>query len=181
MTVDIEKLESLAKAATQGNWYHHKHGVIKGGPVVQFFNGSSQQQIVMTTGADWMIGGEKYANADFIAAANPAAVLELLADIERLKAQLATERLSGFAAAFYQIADAVGVTGARAATPEQVFNGEVMPAIEAFRKDAERYRWLRSRDVDTISKGGVFAGMTPQNLVINEETLDEAVDAAMSK
>ena len=47
--------------------------------------------------------------------------------------------------------------------------------------DAGRYRWLRSRDLETISQGGVFAGMTPDNLVINKETLDQAIDAAMAK
>ncbi|MBA6058932.1 hypothetical protein [Pseudomonas juntendi] len=52
---------------------------------------------------------------------------------------------------------------------------------EALRKDAERYQWLRSRDLNTISQGGVFAGITPQNMVINEETLDEAVDDAIAK
>ncbi|MBC7906998.1 MAG: hypothetical protein H7Y60_09675 [Rhodospirillaceae bacterium] len=46
-------------------------------------------------------------------------------------------------------------------------------------RDALRYRWLRSRDLDTISKGGVFAGMTPKNVVLNEEDLDAAVDLAM--
>jgi len=47
-------------------------------------------------------------------------------------------------------------------------------------RDAGRYRWLRHRNLDTTSQGGIFAGMTPQNLVINEETLDEAIDAAMA-
>lgn len=46
--------------------------------------------------------------------------------------------------------------------------------------DAERYRWLRSRDLETISQGGVFAGMTPQNDILNEEDLDQAVDAAIA-
>lgn len=49
------------------------------------------------------------------------------------------------------------------------------------RKDAERYQWLRSRNLETISHGGVFAGITPQNMVLNEETLDEAVDAARAQ
>lgn len=49
------------------------------------------------------------------------------------------------------------------------------------RLDAGRYRWLRSRDLETISQGGVFAGLTPDNLVLNEETLDQAIDAAMAK
>lgn len=52
---------------------------------------------------------------------------------------------------------------------------------EALRKDAERYRWLRSRDLDTIDKGGVFAGMTPRNIVLNEEHLDTAIDAALKE
>lgn len=57
---------------------------------------------------------------------------------------------------------------------------EIGSVVEGARKDAERYRWLRSRDLETISQGGVFAGITPQNMVLNEETLDQAVDAAMT-
>jgi hypothetical protein len=52
--------------------------------------------------------------------------------------------------------------------------------IERLRADAARYQFLRNRDLDTIHRGGVFAGMTPENVVINLEDLDEAVDAAMS-
>ncbi|RAP40015.1 hypothetical protein BYZ73_17125 [Rhodovulum viride] len=46
------------------------------------------------------------------------------------------------------------------------------------REDAGRYRWLRARDLDTIQSGGVFAGKTPENLVLNLEDLDAAIDAA---
>ena len=46
---------------------------------------------------------------------------------------------------------------------------------------AKRYGWLRSRDVDAISSGGVFAGMTPENIVLNGETLDAAIDAAIER
>lgn len=55
------------------------------------------------------------------------------------------------------------------------------PEREASERDAKRYRWLRTRDLDTISKGGVFAGMTPDNIVLNEEDLDQAVDVAMTE
>ncbi len=48
-------------------------------------------------------------------------------------------------------------------------------------RDAARYRWLRERDVDAIDKGGVFAGMTPQNVVLSLEDLDAAVDAARAQ
>ena len=46
---------------------------------------------------------------------------------------------------------------------------------------AARYRWLRERDLDTITNGGVFAGMTPENVVLNGSDLDKAIDAAMLK
>ncbi|MFG8224629.1 ead/Ea22-like family protein [Pseudomonas aeruginosa] len=46
-------------------------------------------------------------------------------------------------------------------------------------RDAARYRWLRERDLETIRQGGVFAGMTPENIVINQEDLDAAIDAAL--
>ena len=49
------------------------------------------------------------------------------------------------------------------------------------REDAARYRWLRERDLDTISDGGVFAGVTPDNVVLNGDDLDQAVDAGMSR
>lgn len=47
-------------------------------------------------------------------------------------------------------------------------------------RDAARYRWLRERDLDTIDRGGVFAGKTPDNIVMNQEDLDQHVDAAMA-
>jgi hypothetical protein len=47
------------------------------------------------------------------------------------------------------------------------------------RVDAERYRWLRNRNLDAIKNGGVFAGMTPSNVVLNGEDLDLEIDAAM--
>lgn len=43
--------------------------------------------------------------------------------------------------------------------------------------DAGRYRFLRNRDLETIHLGGVFAGMTPDNIVLNGIDLDVAIDA----
>lgn len=45
--------------------------------------------------------------------------------------------------------------------------------------DAARYRYLRDRDLDTINVGGVFAGRVPENVVVNGEDLDAAIDAAL--
>ena len=47
-------------------------------------------------------------------------------------------------------------------------------------RDAERYRWLRERDLDVIVDGGVFAGKVPDNVVLNGIDLDSAIDAAMA-
>ena len=49
--------------------------------------------------------------------------------------------------------------------------------LRAVVNDAKRYQWLRNRDVDAIHRGGVFAGVTPQNLVINLADLDQHIDA----
>lgn len=55
--------------------------------------------------------------------------------------------------------------------------GQRMDLLEL---DAARYRWLRERDLNSIHEGGVFAGRTPQNIVLNGEHLDQAIDAALS-
>ncbi|MEW6314732.1 MAG: hypothetical protein AB1513_11965 [Pseudomonadota bacterium] len=54
-------------------------------------------------------------------------------------------------------------------------------AQERMAADAARYNFLRGRDLDTINKGGVFAGMTPRNVVLHGEDLDAEIDAAMLK
>ena len=48
--------------------------------------------------------------------------------------------------------------------------------MDDVRRDAERYRKLRSADINAIHEGGIFVGLTPNNVVINGEDLDIAVD-----
>lgn len=57
---------------------------------------------------------------------------------------------------------------------------DLHPRFTVMAKNANRYLWLRARDLDTITCGGVFAGLTPDNLVLNGEDLDAAVDAALA-
>jgi hypothetical protein len=66
--------------------------------------------------------------------------------------------------------------------PDGEFDLCLDPAMGVGRdtRDAARYRYLRSRDLDAIHTGGVFIGETPQNYVINGEHADAAIDAAMS-
>ncbi|WP_315127031.1 bZIP transcription factor [Comamonas antarctica] len=51
--------------------------------------------------------------------------------------------------------------------------------VDELRAKADRYDYLRERDLNTISEGGVFAGETPDNVVLNGEDLDAAIDAAL--
>lgn len=44
-----------------------------------------------------------------------------------------------------------------------------------------RYRYLRERDLGTIKRGGVFAGQTPDNVVLSGDDLDKAIDDAMAR
>lgn len=57
--------------------------------------------------------------------------------------------------------------------------GHLSRLVDAERTDAARYQWLRGRDLETISHGGVFAGKTPDNVILNGEDLDSAIDAAI--
>ncbi len=52
--------------------------------------------------------------------------------------------------------------------------------IQALRKDAERYQVLRQADIDTIQNGCLFAGLVPDNLVINGYDLDKRTDAVIA-
>lgn len=79
MKIDLNELEALARAATPGPWELNRHGAVIGGPVQQYANGKGQNQLAMATGADWMRLDEMACNAAHIAAANPSAVLELIA------------------------------------------------------------------------------------------------------
>ncbi|KSM65784.1 hypothetical protein APA68_30595 [Pseudomonas aeruginosa] len=96
-------------------------------PVIQAGNG----EVVIGNEGFYTDLEQDKANATFCAAANPQAILGLIAEVERL------------------------------------------------RTDAARYRWLRERDLETIRRGGVFAGMTPENIVLNLEDLDAEIDAAI--
>ena len=126
--IDLDALEQAALTATPGPW--------KVSVTVEQVGGDYKDIIPTSVScSSFCYGGrpDRVDDADlaFIAAANPAVILEL---VRRLR------------------------------------------AAEA---DAARYRWLRERDLDTIQNGGVFAGMTPRNVVLNGDDLDAAIDSAM--
>lgn len=53
---------------------------------------------------------------------------------------------------------------------------ESLDRLLRMEKDARRYRFLRERNIDAIRAGGIFAGMTPENIVINGDDLDREID-----
>lgn len=162
--IDIQKLEELAKAATQGQWRHGKNSddVVADHPAGH----EQDQHEIDYYGGHLVAESISGNNRDFIAAANPAAVLELIRatkvaklqmDIQRhlaagrgeerdrvkienekLKTQLAEQVMHGYAGAFYQMAEKLGITGARAESPQQVFETEVMPALLALIAERDR-------------------------------------------
>lgn len=84
MTVDIQKLKALAEAATQGEW------TCKDKPDGRFWHiGCGSQAIGSTYAASKKhspdVAAMFEANAKFIVAANPSAVLELITEIQRLR------------------------------------------------------------------------------------------------
>jgi hypothetical protein len=81
---DLDRLEALARAATPGEWNAQRHGCVVGGPMRKYVNGSAQAQLASfnVTFHDQDPDDElerQQANAEFCAAANPAAVLALIA------------------------------------------------------------------------------------------------------
>jgi len=79
---------------------------------------------------------------------------------------------TGYSGAFYEVCKLVGVVGARPSSPMSVFRDEVVPALEALRKDAERYRSQFSEGAWDYSEEWICE---PKSQV------DSMIDEAMAK
>lgn len=86
MTILVQQLRERALKATPGPWQHERLGIIQGGPMQTYVNGEAMPQLFTSHGADFMEPGDYLANADFVAAANPAAILALLDELEAANA-----------------------------------------------------------------------------------------------
>ncbi|WP_341519851.1 ead/Ea22-like family protein [Pseudomonas sp. G.S.17] len=102
-----------------------------------------------------------------------------------LKAEVEALRKAGFADAFYKVSEAVGVTGARAVSPMQVFEAEILPAIEAAVKDAERYRfvsqlaWYVDQAAYIYDVGNQKAVWSDQREAVDADQIEDAIDEVM--
>lgn len=177
MTVDIEKLEALAKAATKCS-----------GPmrVETDYNGAHQ---VVGDGS-WKIlsawhtpDGKGMDNAEFYAAANPAAVLELIAELKRAKDE--SERLDSERADLWrERRDAEGERDTKSAViaelraeceelRQELDHSKTNP-LYSTRSNSRRYVWLRDNHIgDDPRSINLESGSRPG--------LNSAIDSAMSK
>lgn len=103
--------------------------------------------------------------AEFIAAADPAAVLALIAEVEFLTESRKEAR------------DERNRFGDQLDAAELKID-QLKAEVEALRKDAERYRYLRDGDDEFVS---IIAVAEDSITFLGESHADSAVDAAMSK
>lgn len=116
---DHSELKRLAEAATPGPWVKTIDGVMPVGEKFGIFGNAAATN------------GE--ANRKFIAAANPAAVLDLIAELENLRAN-------------HEHVVALNHQQFGAAIRSNAERDQLKADNEALRKDAERYRFLRRTD-----------------------------------
>jgi hypothetical protein len=79
--MDLKKLRELAEAATPGPWHSTHHGVYSGEDML------TRESVCRVSGTTGWYESEEM-NRDFIAAANPAIMIAMAAEIETLRAVL---------------------------------------------------------------------------------------------
>ena len=93
--MNIEELKRLAEAATPGPWEYQKDG--KDCPVNGYVTVRDCIYSVCVLPYEGIRADDRVTdNGLFIAAANPAAVLELIAEVESLRAEVKTEQALSF-------------------------------------------------------------------------------------
>lgn len=161
MTIDKAQLKALAEAATPGPW--HAENDRHEGSINADYRHIGMVSMFCRVREDVE---RNFANQRFIAAANPATTLALLAEIERL------ELIGRISCNF---------DGYKAVLDER---DQLKAENEALRKDAERYRWIRTADwwrspVCAISNPKEQAKLGSD--CPSGERLDAQIDAAMAK
>ncbi|MCL6701119.1 ead/Ea22-like family protein [Pseudomonas sp. T1.Ur] len=166
---DNAELKRLAIAAPAGPWY--QHGGIK--QVVD----RDCEAVCETFEED----GD-CPTARFIAAANPAVVLALLDDLDEARNGMKYACGLRLKKEIDRLRDENEELRAQIGRAQivELANFDWDAELTALRKNAERYEVLRQADLDTIHNGGLFAGLTPENVVVNGGELDVLVDAVIA-
>jgi hypothetical protein len=149
---DIQKLKALAEAATHGEWTCGEK------PEGRFWQiGCGSQAIGATHSASKKQNPEYAAmfeaNARYIAAANPAALLDMVAEVEQLRA-VNFDLHAG----------------------QQAMEEE----LGALRKDAYRYRWLRDKS-EAVHSFYLSVPIWFKNVIFQRADVDSAIDNAMAQ
>jgi len=165
---DYTELKRAADAATQGHWDVDD-------PWVVYSNFGGGCTYLASTDALDTDHDQSVKNASFIAAANPAAVLALIAENDANKERADAEQESYDSQR--RILDAV-----------KAERDQLKAENEALRKDAERYRWIKKESnlsdyEDCYNLPMVHAWDYKPGPQLNEQfdSLDSAIDAAMGK
>ncbi|WP_054912163.1 ead/Ea22-like family protein [Pseudomonas sp. NBRC 111127] len=193
MNIDRAKLRALAQAATGGQWVTEGEHINQHGHLLHVYVAHENSGMIAQAFANCRVktDAECRANAAFIASANPANILALLAEIERLhehKQHLVDLREAhGFdcwAAALVEIdrvrAANEALSSANDARRRHLDNAklaagvgpfdDLVTTVEALRQDAQRYRWLKLQR----SRAWKEAADVPMNHT------DAHIDAAMA-
>lgn len=180
---DHAELRRLAKAATPGPWTLYVPEDYQGPEELPGYGVECAEGRAIVWGAlEPETGCQFDRDAEFIAAANPNTILALLDEIDQLKAENCAHKDTQKHCELleqYLKECASALPGTYYMDPPDGGDVSIPEQIRRMAKDAARYRWLRERDLETIRQGGVFAGMTPENIVLNQEDLDAEIDAAL--
>lgn len=151
----LSEIEARLRAATPGPFIHSGHGCIRGGPVRHFERGSSQTQVAMTTGQDWMTPEEQLANAEMLAHA-PQDIAALIAEVKRLREAL---RQACTCATCNGAGEIDFVTGYKDNGPNDPIRGVRAGRVPGMRRQQDR---VSRRRINRARTGGL--PMTPAEI-----------------
>jgi hypothetical protein len=166
--IDIETLETLARVAGGETWSTETGRGTFDGMYVWYEDGDSVCRVFGNLGhMPEPIMEEEL--AEYIAAANPAAILELCAEVRRLRERLEIDDRHPY--------DGIYCRDVTIKTQDDI--------IESLQKDADRYRWMRRGMPLNVTvpvkdkEVHYFLGHKPEAKF--PECLDAAIDEVISK
>lgn len=176
MTIDKQKLKALAEAATPGRHYDRLESA--GGGIKYECAGDDGSLVLKVDHKNnefGFVGDRGEADEAFFLACSPAAVLALLAEIERLESAKG-DPVGSFDKHMEYMQENIRLKAEnedyRSGQDryEQIID-DLKAESEALRKDAERYRWLRKP----------WQEQRQVKAWTSLEVMDENIDAAMAK
>lgn len=168
---DYSKLKALAEAASSGTW------VAGEGSIDQYVNGERVDLIVWTGSFGDHGSFKSDADKEYIAAANPSVIRQILRDLDFAEYWLPVEQRIKHELLSEQNEIRQEVEGRYISHRVELDIEKLKSDIRLLRKDAERYRFLRKGTAAcSIAE---FSGY--DSIAFYEEQADEHVDSCMAK